>query len=117
MPALDDLPPDQLAALTRGTKGALLVVVRELLDKGLDVMVFVEPVGPRCPRWSVRVLGLRGDVIVSDDPGLPIAWREIDERTRLEILLLWVGEIRESQDRWWHSTNRWLKARGLPEVP
>ena len=113
MPRLDDLPSDQLAALAVATRGRLLVVVREMIDERLNVRVWVEPVGGR---WSLRVLGLRGDETIVHEVELGIAWKAIEEHDRLSILLLWLQEIRESQDRWWRRIALRQRALGLPEL-
>ena len=112
MPLLDDLPRDQLSALARATHGRLVVVARDMLDAGLHVIVSVEPIGPR---WSLRLLGLRADAILNEIE-LEIAWKAIEEHDRLSILLLWLQEIRESQDRWWRRIALRQRALGLPEL-
>ncbi len=111
MPLLDDLPRDQLSALARATHGRLVVVARDMLDAGLHVIVSVEPIGPR---WSLRLLGLRGDVTIAHEVELPLCWAEIDEHTRLSILLIWIGEIRAAQERWWRRIALRQRALGLP---
>jgi hypothetical protein len=116
MPTLRGLDPDDIAALNVAANGRLLVVAREMIGAGLVPHVFVEPVGAR---WVLTVLGVRGEHGESlvREAEVPIAWQQLREHDRLSILLLWIAEIREAQERWWRRINRRQRALGLPEVP
>jgi hypothetical protein len=116
MPRLHDLAPDDLAALNVATRGRLLVVLREMIEGGLVPHIFVEPFGAR---WVARVLGVRGEHGESlvREAEVPIAWQQLREHDRLSILLLWIAEIREAQERWWRRINRRQRALGLLEIP
>jgi hypothetical protein len=114
MPALADLDPHDLAVLVRATDGRLPGVVCQMVDEGLDPIVFVVEAPPH---FAVLVLALHGDEVIAREVMLRIAWRDIDEATRLGVLLLWVQELHAAQERWWRRINRRQRALGLPEVP
>ena len=110
MPALRDIDPTDLAVLVRAVP-ELLGHLTRLADDGLDFVLHV--LDGLFGAYDVTITSLRGDLVVAT---LTLKVRPEDERTRCVLLLIWVRQIRESQDRWWRRIALRQKALGLPEL-
>lgn len=110
MPRIADLDPADLAVLVREAP-ALLDHLAALADEDLDAVLHVA--WGLFGQYEIAITGLRGDLIVCEFVASVLPG---DDRTRLVLLRLIARQAVEKQERWWRSTNRWLRARGLPEV-